>query len=163
MKKKNHFFTLSSCNASSMLKLCLCILSFSLLSYCATQNIFFFSISAKFTRLCRKWVAHIAKSTEKKETIDLTQMYILYKKPIFQLTIMTNTNDACFLFKLFNMLTDSQFSSTCMKHIIYLKYTCIHYYIVQHVERIFFSYLFYLKCLMCLNSSHYDVNKKDIK
>lgn len=33
------------------------------------------------------------------------------------------------------------------------------YYIVQHVERIF-----YLKCLMCLNSSHHNVNKKkDIK
>ena len=80
MKKKS-FFSLSSCNVSSMLKLCLCILSFSLLSYCATQNIFFFSISAKFTRLCRKWVAHIVKSTEKRNYRSNLDVY--YTKPIF--------------------------------------------------------------------------------
>lgn len=54
----------------SVTRVCLYILSFfTLLSYCATQSIFFFSISAKFTRLLqRKSGSH----TEEIDSIDLS-------------------------------------------------------------------------------------------
>lgn len=44
-----------------------------LLSYCATQSIFFFSISAKFTRLLQreKWVAHRRKRVDRSERVHV--------------------------------------------------------------------------------------------